>query len=116
MNTCAKCNYSVAIGTQADINSYAGPCVAIILPFKLQLQLIFNLLWYASLILSIAGKKPKSVTSTASAVAISIRRTLTALHGKIPLNSPVQITTRNVSICQESWNLKDLRKIWLISQ
>mmetsp|Transcript_30605 Transcript_30605/g.41913 ORF Transcript_30605/g.41913 Transcript_30605/m.41913 type:complete len:274 (+) Transcript_30605:121-942(+) len=53
----------------------------------------------ASLILSvnhfIAGKKPKPVTSTASAVAISRRRALTALHGKVPLNSPVQITTRN---------------------
>ena len=26
MNTCTKCNYLVAVGTQADINSYAGPC------------------------------------------------------------------------------------------
>jgi hypothetical protein len=53
----------------------------------------------ASLILSmnytIAGKKPKPVTSSASAVAISKKRALTALHGKIPLNSPVQVTTRN---------------------
>ena len=53
----------------------------------------------ASLILSInhsiAGKKPKSFTSSASAVAVSKKRALTALHGKIPLNSPVQVTTRN---------------------
>lgn len=27
MNTCIKCNYSVAVGTQANINSYKGPCV-----------------------------------------------------------------------------------------
>ena len=26
MNTCTKCNYSVAVGTQADTNSYEGPC------------------------------------------------------------------------------------------
>ena len=53
----------------------------------------------ASLILSVnhttAGKKPKPVTSSASAVAISNRRALTALHGMIPLNLPVQVTTRN---------------------
>lgn len=56
----------------------------------------------ASLILSVtiagkkvAGKKPKPVTFSASAVAISTKRALTALHGKIPLNSPVQVTTRN---------------------
>jgi hypothetical protein len=53
----------------------------------------------ASLILSvrhtIAGKKSKTVTSSASAVAVSKRRALTALHGKIPLNWPVQLTTRS---------------------
>ena len=48
----------------------------------------------ASLILSvnhiIAGKKPKPAVSTVRAVVA-----LTALHGKIPLNSPFQITIRN---------------------
>ena len=26
MNTCRKCNYQVAIGTQADLTSFIGPC------------------------------------------------------------------------------------------
>ena len=26
MNTCTKCNYSATIGTQADANSFVGPC------------------------------------------------------------------------------------------
>lgn len=50
----------------------------------------------ASLILSMYHVLDgKEVTNSASAVAISLRRAVTALHGKIPLNSPVQITTRS---------------------
>ncbi len=55
----------------------------------------------ASLILSVTHtiitgkKKSKTTTSSATAVAVSKRRALTALHGKIPLNWPVQVTTRN---------------------
>lgn len=39
--------------------------------------------------------KKSSNTYSASAVAISKRRALTSLHGKIPLNTRVKITTRN---------------------
>ena len=41
------------------------------------------------------AKRKKLVTSSASAVAISDRRALTALHGMIGLGSPVRIRTRN---------------------
>lgn len=64
----------------------------------------------------------KRKTITASGVAISERRALTVLHGKIPLNKLVTITTRNRTKmfgrveprCLEEWSFRDLRKTWLM--
>lgn len=47
---------------------------------------------FCSLLLSI---KVKRKTFSASGVAISNKRALTSLHGMVPLNTPVTITTRN---------------------
>jgi hypothetical protein len=47
---------------------------------------------YSSLILSIKVQKK---TFSLSGVAISNKRALTALHGRVPVNTPVTITTRN---------------------
>lgn len=59
----------------------------------------------ASLILSIKvetstkkGRKKTLLTYSCSAVAVSCKRALTALHGKVPLNNEVKVTTRNGSV------------------